>query len=36
VPQAVEEPPEPDADDHAEAERKLEEVGLDPDRRASG
>jgi endonuclease/exonuclease/phosphatase (EEP) superfamily protein YafD len=36
VPQAVEEPPEPDADDHAEAERKLEEVGLDSDRRASG
>jgi endonuclease/exonuclease/phosphatase (EEP) superfamily protein YafD len=32
-PQAVEaaEPPKPDADDHAEADRKLEQVGLDPD-----
>jgi endonuclease/exonuclease/phosphatase (EEP) superfamily protein YafD len=32
-PQAVEaaKPPKPDADDHAEADRKLEQVGLDPD-----
>jgi endonuclease/exonuclease/phosphatase (EEP) superfamily protein YafD len=28
----VVEPPAADADDHAEAERKLEQVGLDPDR----
>ncbi len=27
----VTEPPEPDADDHAEADRKLEQVGRDPD-----
>jgi hypothetical protein len=32
VPQAVEvhDEPEADADDHAEADRKLEQVGLDP------
>jgi endonuclease/exonuclease/phosphatase (EEP) superfamily protein YafD len=32
-PQAAEvaEPPRPDADDHAEADRKLEQIGLDPD-----
>jgi hypothetical protein len=29
----VAEPPAPDGDDHAEADRKLEEAGLDPDQR---
>jgi hypothetical protein len=33
---AVTEPPKADADDHAEADRKLEQVGIDPAQVSAG